>query len=228
MKKILIIEDEAKVAKLIQKGLLENQFDVELAYDGVIGSRLASSGSFHAIILDVNLPGANGYDVARKIRETNSNVPILMLTAMGTIEDKISGFESGADDYLLKPFEFRELLARLNVLIKRSEGSSHKKLLTVADLELDLETKMVKRANKRIDLTAKEYALLEYLIRNRGKVISRIDIAEKVWDLNFDTGTNVIDVYVNFLRKKIDKDASKKLIHTVIGMGYTLREPDED
>ena len=228
MKKILIVEDEAKVARLIEQGLLENQFEVELAFDGTIGSRMARATSYHAIILDVNLPGINGYEVAKKIREVNSNTPILMLTAMGTIEDKISGFESGADDYLLKPFEFRELLARLNVLMKRADGATHKKLLTVADLELNLDTKVAKRANRRIDLTAKEYGLLEYFIQNKGKVISRSDIAEKVWDLDFDTGTNVIDVYVNFLRKKIDKDASVKLIHTVIGMGYILREPDED
>jgi two-component system, OmpR family, copper resistance phosphate regulon response regulator CusR len=206
MKKILIIEDEIKVAKLIQQGLSENEFEAEIAFDGVIGLRMATTGAFNAIILDINLPGINGYDVAKKIREKNSSIPVLMLTALGSLEDKIAGFESGADDYLLKPFEFRELLVRINALIKRADGTLHKKLLTIADLEVNQDTKVVKRGGKRIDLTAKEYALLEYLMRNRGKIISRIDIAEKVWDLNFDTGTNVIDVYVNFLRKKIDKD----------------------
>ncbi|KAJ1444192.1 two component transcriptional regulator, winged helix family [Ochromonadaceae sp. CCMP2298] len=228
MKKILIIEDEVKVAKFIAQGLSESLFEAEVAYDGTVGYRMATSGGYHAIILDVNLPNMNGYEVAKKIRETDSSTPILMLTALSSLDDKITGFDSGADDYLLKPFEFRELLVRINALLKRSFGSQPKKVLSVADLEINPDSKVVKRNGKRIELTAKEYALLEYLMRNRGKIISRIDIAEKVWDLNFDTGTNVIDVYVNFLRKKIDKDFSSKLIHTVIGMGYTLREPVED
>jgi two-component system copper resistance phosphate regulon response regulator CusR len=150
---------------------------------------------------------------------------VLMLTAMGSVDDKLTGFESGADDYLVKPFEFRELMARLRALTKRgSEAGMQANVLKVADLELDLNEKVARRGDKRIELTAKEFGLLDYLMRNRGRVVSRVDIAEKVWDIHFDTGTNVIDVYVNFLRKKIDKDFPQKLIHTVIGMGYMLKE----
>jgi DNA-binding response OmpR family regulator len=150
---------------------------------------------------------------------------VLMLTAMGSVDDKLTGFEAGADDYLVKPFEFRELMARLRALTKRSsDGGLQANVIRVADLELDLNEKVARRGDKRIELTAKEFGLLEYFMRNRGRVVSRIDIAEKVWDIHFDTGTNVIDVYVNFLRKKIDKDFPTKLIHTVIGMGYMLKE----
>jgi DNA-binding response OmpR family regulator len=228
-KNILIVEDEVKVAKLIREGLQAKQFEAEIAYDGLIGHRMAITGKFDAVILDVNLPGMNGFEVAKKIRQTNTVIPILMLTALGSIDDKLSGFESGADDYLIKPFEFRELLVRITTLLKRVDNAGrHSPILSISDLEMDTDTKIVKRAGKRIDLTAREFELLEYLIRHKGKVVSRIDIAEKVWDLSFDTGTNVIDVYVNFLRKKVDKDQPKKLIQTVIGMGYTIREIDED
>jgi two-component system, OmpR family, copper resistance phosphate regulon response regulator CusR len=223
--KILIVEDEPKVASFIKKGLEEQAYEVEVAFDGLIGKRLVLSNPYDLVVLDVNLPLINGFELCRTIRENQLRVPVLMLTALGAVDDKISGFDAGADDYLLKPFEFRELLVRIRALIKRStEVSQQANLLKVDDLTLNLDDKSVKRSDKKIELTAKEFSLLEYLMRNRGRVVSRVDIAEKVWEISFDTGTNVIDVYVNFLRKKIDKDFPKKLIHTVVGMGYILRE----
>ncbi|KAA9349143.1 response regulator [Larkinella humicola] len=223
--KILVVEDEPKLASFVKKGLEEQSFEVDVAFDGQIGRTMALSNSYDVIVLDVNVPKMNGYDLAKSLRSENIKTPILMLTAMGSLDNKVAGFEAGADDYLVKPFEFRELLARLRALSKRTiDTSQQSNLLKVADLELDLNEKIARRGGKRIELTAKEFALLEYLMRNRSRVVSRIDIAEKVWDIHFDTGTNVIDVYVNFLRKKVDKDFPVKLIHTVIGMGYMLKE----
>jgi len=225
--KILIIEDEPKVALFIKEGLVENFFEADIAYDGIQGKNLALGSHYDLIILDLNLPGINGYDICKQIRRNNTSVPILMLTAFGTIEDKLHGFENGADDYIVKPFEFRELLARIKALLKRTRAASQgRNILKIADLELNNETKTVKRNNIAIELTAKEFSLLELLMRNKGKVISRSEIAERIWEVNFDTGTNVIDVYINFLRKKIDKNFTTKLIHTYIGMGYVLKEPD--
>lgn len=223
--KILIIEDEPKVVAFLKKGLEEQGFEVSFAYDGQLGERLATKEDFDIIILDVIIPQVNGIELCRRIREKNVQVPILMLTALGTTEDKVSGFDAGADDYLVKPFEFRELLARIKALTKRSSSvvqSSH--TLRVADLEIDLDRKNARRAGKTIELTAKEFSLLEYLMRNAGRVVSRTDISEKVWDITFNTGTNVVDVYVNILRKKIEKGFGSKLIHTRIGMGYILEE----
>ncbi|WP_421826192.1 response regulator [Larkinella sp.] len=223
--KILVVEDEPKLASFVKKGLEEQSFEVDVAFDGQIGRTMALSNNYDVIVLDVNVPKINGYDLAKSLRSENIKTPILMLTAMGSLDNKVAGFEAGADDYLVKPFEFRELLARLRALSKRTiDTSQQANLLKVADLELDLNEKIARRGGKRIELTAKEFALLEYLMRNRSRVVSRIDIAEKVWDIHFDTGTNVIDVYVNFLRKKVDKDFPVKLIHTVIGMGYMLKE----
>ena len=223
--KILMVEDEPKLASFVKKGLEEQSCEVDVAYDGQIGRTMALSNSYDVIVMDVNLPKMNGYDVVQALRQEQVRTPVLMLTAMGSMDDKLTGFESGADDYLVKPFEFRELMARLRVLARRgSEMGTQANVIKVADLELDLNEKVARRGSKRIDLTAKEFGLLEYLMRNRGRVVSRVDIAEKVWDIHFDTGTNVIDVYVNFLRKKIDKDFPQKLIHTVIGMGYMLKE----
>ncbi|MBR9999969.1 MAG: response regulator transcription factor [Cyclobacteriaceae bacterium] len=225
--KILIVEDEPKVAEFIKRGLEENDFGTEIAYDGQTGRSLALSGRFELIILDVNLPHINGFELCRLIRKENEKVPIIMLTALGSVDDKLNGFDAGADDYLIKPFEFRELLARIKALLKRNlKSEAPERLIRIADLEINQESKMVKRGNKKIDLTAKEYALLEYLAKNKNRVISRNDIASRVWDINFDTGTNVIDVYINFLRKKIDKDYDKKLIHTYIGMGYILKDEE--
>lgn len=228
MEKILIVEDEPKVAAFIKRGLEEQLFETDVAYDGLIGRKKAVANNYDLIILDINLPLLNGFELCKEIRLLNTRVPVLMLTAMGTTDDKLTGFDSGADDYLVKPFEFRELLARTKALLKRAAGTSLSgNILKVADLEMNLDSKIVKRAGKKIDLTAKEFLLLKYLVKNKGRVLSRVDIAEKIWDITFDTGTNIIDVYVNFLRKKIDKDFSPKLIHTQIGMGYILKEGED-
>lgn len=223
--KILIIEDEPKVASFIKQGLEECGYEVKVAFDGQMGKRLALSEEFNVILLDLIIPHINGIELTKIIKAERPDQPILMLTALGTTEDKISGFDAGADDYLVKPFEFKELVARIKVLSKRSGGSiENSAKIKVADLELDLNKKLAKRGGKTIELTAKEFALLEYFMRNKGRVVSRVDIAEKVWDITFDTGTNVVDVYVNILRKKIDREFETKLIHTRVGMGYIFNE----
>ncbi len=223
--RVLVVEDEPKLASFVKKGLEEQSCEVDVAFDGQIGRTMALSNSYDVIVLDVNLPKMNGLDLVQALRQEKISTPVLMLTAMGSVDDKLAGFDAGADDYLVKPFEFRELMARLRALYKRgADGGLQSNILKVADLELDLNEKIARRGGKRIELTAKEFGLLEYLMRNRGRVVSRIDIAERVWDIHFDTGTNVIDVYVNFLRKKIDKDFPNRLIHTVIGMGYMLKD----
>lgn len=225
MVKILVVEDEFKVAEFIKKGLEENGFDVDLAYDGSIGERLALKGQYQIILLDVILPGINGYELCKNIRQRGLQTPILMLTALGTTDDKVHGFDVGADDYLVKPFDFKELLARIKSLTKRNSGIIQtSSVIQVADLELNIDRKTANRGGAQIELTAKEFALLELLMKNRGKVLSRAEIAEKVWDITFDTGTNIVDVYINILRKKIDKNYENKLIHTRIGMGYSLND----
>ncbi|MES2558217.1 MAG: response regulator transcription factor [Bacteroidota bacterium] len=221
---ILVIEDEPKVAAFIQEGLEEEQHQTTVVYDGHFGLKMATEKSYDIIIMDILIPYINGLDLCSQIREKGVTTPILMLSALGSTDDKVVGLDAGADDYLVKPFEFKELLARIRALSKRSVKSEvDMHLLTIADLSMDLDKRTVTRADKHIDLTAKEFLLLEYFLRNKGRVISRTEIAQKVWGISFDTGTNVIDVYVNFLRKKIDKDFDIKLIHTIIGMGYTLR-----
>lgn len=222
--RILLVEDEPKVASFIKKGLEENTFHVEVFADGESGLDAALSKNYDAIILDRGLPKMDGVEVCKAIRKEKPNVPILMLTALGSTDNKVEGFDAGADDYLVKPFEFMELLVRIKAIQKRNLISDEPRILRVADMEVNLDDKVVRRLDKKIQLTTKEFALLEYFIRNREKVISRADIAAKVWDIHFDTGTNVIDVYVNFLRKKIDKDFDTKLIHTVVGRGYILKE----
>lgn len=226
--KILVVEDETKVANFLKKGLEELDFNVDIAYDGLIGRSKALGNDYDLILLDLNIPLVNGYELCKEIRKVNQRIPILMLTALGTMEEKLMGFNSGADDYLLKPFEFRELIARIKALLKRAEPIINtSNILRVADIEMDTDKKIVKRNNENIDLTAKEFSLLEYLLRNKERVISRAEIAEKIWDITFDTGTNVIDVYINFLRKKIDSNQKIKLIHTKVGMGYFLKEITE-
>lgn len=221
---ILIVEDEIKVATFIKKGLETQNFAPEVAHTAREALDLFNKSEYAIIILDIGLPDMSGLDVCKQIREQNSKVPILMLTAMGTVADKLSGFEVGTDDYLVKPFDFMELLVRINALIKRA-GTAPKKeeLIVVGDLELDLKEKVARRAGNTIPLTAKEYVLLEYLMQNNGRVVSKVDIAENVWDINFDTGTNFIEVYINYLRKKVDKNYPEKLIHTMIGMGYMMK-----
>jgi len=219
--KILIVEDEPKVASFIKKGLEESHYEAEIAYDGISAEKLAMNYKYDLFILDIIIPGISGLELCRKIKKSHPGVPVLLLTALGTTDDKLSGFEAGADDYLLKPFEFRELLARVKVLLRKvSQPFETINKLVAGDLELDLDRKSAKRGGSEIDLTAKEFSLLEYFMRNAGRVLSRNDIAEKVWDVSFDFGTNVVDVYVNFLRKKIDRGFEKKLIHTKVGFGY--------
>ena len=225
---VLVVEDEQKVAAFIKNGLEEQGYTIDLAYDGYTGEKLALSKEYSVILLDVVIPVLNGIELCKRIKTLKPGVPILMLTALGTTDDKVAGFDSGADDYLVKPFEFKELIARIKALTKRSQlkqqAPHFQNILRVADLELDIDKKLALRGNKVISLTAKEFSLLEYLMRNKGRVLSRPDIAEKVWDVTFDTGTNVVEVYVNILRKKIDKDFPTKLIQTRIGLGYVIQE----
>jgi two-component system, OmpR family, copper resistance phosphate regulon response regulator CusR len=218
---ILIVEDEQRLAELLKKQLMEAGYNSEIALDGYIGKQLAETGRYNLIILDINLPLINGYDLCKEIRRNNSKTPIIMLTAFGTTENKLAGFDAGADDYVVKPFQFRELLARINVFIRRSDSSENTAdILRMADLEMDLKTRKVTRANIKIDLTAKESLLLETFLRNRDKLLTREFIIEHVWGIDFDPSTNIIDVYVNYLRKKIDRDFDPKLIHTKYGFGF--------
>jgi DNA-binding response OmpR family regulator len=224
---ILIVEDEQRLADILKKQLEESGFNAEIAYDGYIGKQLVEKNRYNLIILDINLPLINGYDLCREIRKTNSNIPIIMLTAFGTPDNKIAGFEVGADDYIVKPFDFRELLARVNVFIRRSDSNVMTlEKIGIADLEMDLNTKTVTRANKKIDLTAKESLLLETFLKNKDKLLTREFIIEQVWGIEFDPSTNIIDVYVNYLRKKIDKDFEPKLIHTKFGFGFYCSEKE--
>ncbi|TAE34817.1 MAG: DNA-binding response regulator [Bacteroidetes bacterium] len=223
--RLLVVEDEAKVATFIKKGLETQSYQVDVGADGREGKRLFGSTNYDLVILDVNLPFVSGLELAEYIRTKNETVPILMLTALDTTTDKLLGFEAGADDYLVKPFEFLELMARVRALLRRGgPPETREASLRFADLELDLMQKVARRQGVTIDLTAREFALLEFFLRSPNRVVSRVDIAEKVWDINFDTGTNVIDVYVNYLRNKVDKPFEPKLIHTVVGMGYIMKE----
>ena len=213
------------MAAFLQKGLVEQAHAVDIAADGMLGLRLGLANKYDLIVLDQLLPGLSGLEVCRRLRTANAAVPILMLTALGETDDKIRGLDAGADDYLVKPFAFQELLARIRALTRRRQDAPVRlEELRLADLTLDPDAKLVQRNGQPIQLTAREFALLEYLLRNKGRVVSRVDILEHVWETNFDTGSNVIDVYINFLRKKVDKDFSPKLIHTLVGMGYILKE----
>jgi two-component system, OmpR family, copper resistance phosphate regulon response regulator CusR len=225
-RKILLVEDEKKIADALKMGLTEDGYYVETAYDGNIAWKLFQQHSYDLIILDINLPGVNGYDLCKRIRSKDANVPVIMLTALSSLNDKIEGYDAGADDYIIKPFEFKELQMKIRVLLKRT---SHQNVpvgttLKAADLEMNLDSKEVKRGNTMINLTAKEFQLLEYLLRNKNRVVSRSDIAVNVWDIDFDTNTNVIDVYINYVRNKVDKKFEPKLIHTQVGMGYILKD----
>ena len=223
--KILLVEDEPSVAAFLHQGLTEQDYTVDLATDGLLGLQCAQSTPYDCLILDQMLPGLSGLEVCRRVRAHDPGVPILMLTALGETDDKIRGLDAGADDYLVKPFAFAELLARLRALVRRrTDAPAATAPLRLADLTLDPSTKRVERAGQLIQLTAREFALLAYLLRHQGRVVSRAELLEHVWDMNFDTGSNVIDVYINFLRKKADKGFAAKLIHTLVGMGYVLRE----
>lgn len=221
---VLLIEDEPKTVQSLRQGLEENGYAVDIAYDGLLGKQLATRNSYHLIVSDIIMPGINGLELCRELRNAGNQTPILMLTALGTTDDKVVGLDAGADDYLVKPFEFKEFLARVRALTKRGGMVNQTaQILRFADLEVNMDAKTVHRAEKKIELTAREFNLLVYLIRNQGRVISKAEIAEQVWEIDFDTGTNIIEVYVNYLRKKIDRDFATRLIHTQFGMGYVLK-----
>ncbi len=226
MLQILLIEDDQRVSELIKRSLEEQGFSMTLAYDGEMGKKLALNNDYDLVITDIILPKINGLDLCKEIRQTKPDLPIIMLTALGTTDDKVEGFDAGADDYLVKPFEMRELLVRIRSLLKRNSSNTNISgfVLKIADLEMNLHSKIVKRNNIEINLTPKEFKLLEYMMQNRNRVLSRTEIAENVWETHFDTGTNFIDVYMNYLRKKIDKDFPAKLIHTKSGMGFILKQ----
>ena len=221
--RILVVEDEKKVASFIKKGLEEENYAVDIAYDGEEGLVLAEINEYDLVLLDIMLPKLDGMEVLRRIRGNGSGVPILMLTAKDAVEDIVSGLDSGSDDYLTKPFSFAELLARVRALLRR-KTKEKTDFLTIGDLILSTSTHRVKRGGKEIELTAKEYALLEYFMRNPNRILTRTLITEHVWDYHFDPSTNVIDVYVNYLRKKIDQGFEKKLIHTIRGSGYMIKD----
>lgn len=221
--RILIVEDQPKMASFIKKGLVAQGYMVDVSETGMGAESLAVENEYDLVVLDVNLPDQNGMDTARHLRRDGFRMPILMLTALSTTKDKIHGLDSGADDYLTKPFDFEELLARIRALLRRNHGSENSKL-RFGEIELDLVQRKVTRNQTEVNLTAKEFSLLEYFMRNPGRPITRVEISEHVWDVNFDTNTNVIDVYINMLRKKIDAPFDKKMIHTMVGFGYILKE----
>ncbi len=223
--RILVIEDEVKTLQSVRQGLEEHGWTVDIAYDGETGLRLGAQNAYDVISSDIIVPGINGLELCRLLRKKGIQTPVLILSALGELEDKITGLDAGADDYLTKPFEFREFLARVKALARRKSAGfqTTENILRFATIELDLDAKTVRREGKPINLTPREMALLEYLMRNPGKVLSKVEIAEKVWDLDFDTGTNLIEVYVNYLRNKVDKGFEQKLIHTQFGQGYVLR-----
>ncbi len=223
--KILLIEDEIKAVHSLKKGLEENEIAVDFACDGYAGQLLAEQGSYDVIITDVVMPKLNGFDLIRHLRAKGVDTPVMLLTALGTTDDKVEGLEAGGDDYLVKPFEFKELLARIKVLVRRRRGMDLPGItLSYANIVMNLDAKIFTRAGQKIDLTPKEFALMEYFIRHQGRVISKTELAEKVWEITFETSTNVIEVYINYLRNKMDKPFDQKLIHTVFGTGYILEE----
>jgi len=220
--RILVVEDEEKIANFIKRGLKEEEYAIDIAYDGEQGHFLATTEVYDLVVLDLMLPKIDGLTLCRKLKEEKNTAPILMLTAKDSVKDKVAGLDSGADDYLTKPFAFEEFLARVRALLRKGKPQQIK--LKVADLELDLLSHKVTRAGKEIELTTKEYALLGYFMRNAGTVVTRTMLSEHVWDISFDSFTNVIDVYINYLRNKIDQNFKKKLIHTIRGRGYILKE----
>lgn len=223
--RILLIEDEVKTLQSLRQGLEELSWAVDFAYDGTTGKRLAEQNVYDVIVSDIILPGVNGLDLCRGLRRAGLTTPILLLSALGETDDKVNGLEAGADDYLGKPFDFREFVARIKALSRRPGTTlAVDSALRYADLELDTDTKTVRRAGRIINLTPREFALLEYFLRYPEKVLSKTELSEKVWDVDFDTGTNVVEVYVNYLRNKVDKSFERKLIHTIFGQGYVLRE----
>lgn len=230
--RVLVVEDEPNVVSFIRRGLMEAGHEVSVAMDGITALQMIKNDLPDIALFDIMLPGMNGVELCRNVRALKINLPIIMLTALGTTENVVSGLENGADDYLVKPFKFAELLARMTAVARRRTGEAPaakpSAVITLADLEVDIHSKIVKRGNEKVNLTATEYKLLEFLLKNKGRVFSRGEILENVWDVNFDMTTNVVDVYINYLRRKIDKNNAHKLIHTVVGMGYVLREGEQE
>jgi two-component system copper resistance phosphate regulon response regulator CusR len=222
---LLLVEDDPGIAGMISKGLSEEGYSVSVAPDGNVGLEMALDNDYDLLILDIMLPGINGLELCKTVRKARIDAPVIMLTALGTTDNVIKGLDTGADDYVIKPFKFAELLARVKALIRRRSGAyTENNKLTIADLVLDPDAKTVSRAGQDINLTSTEYRMLEYFMKNQRKVVSRIDLLENVWGIDFNMATNVVDVYVNYLRKKIDKDFEPKLVHTVIGMGYIMKD----
>ncbi len=226
--KILIVEDEAPVVSFIRRGLMEAGHEVLVAMDGNTGFQMAQSEEVSAVLLDVMLPGMNGIELCRKMRDNKIKTPVIMLTALGMTENIVNGLNNGADDYLVKPFKFAELLARLAAVTRREKVAPVEyTVLKIEDIVLDTRSKITTRNNVKVDLTATEFKLLEFMMKHEGRVLSRAELLENVWDVNFDMNTNVVDVYINYLRKKIDKTHERKLIHTVVGMGYVMRSEEQ-
>lgn len=226
--KLLIVEDEQKTREYLSKGLTESGFIIDAIENGITGLHMASTEEYDLIILDVMLPDINGWEIAKNLRTMGKNMPILMLTALGNVEHRVKGLELGADDYLIKPFDFSELLARVRTLLRRGNNTIQKTQFSIANLHIDLIRRRVTRANEKINLTSKEFALLEFFVFHQGEVLSRSLIASKVWDMNFDSDTNVIDVAIKRLRSKVDQNYEPKLIHTIRGMGYLLEIPENE
>jgi two-component system, OmpR family, copper resistance phosphate regulon response regulator CusR len=224
--KIFLVEDDPQISSFVKMGLENNGCNVDLAYDGAMGEKLALQRKYDVIILDVIIPGISGFELCKRIRNNNIKTPILMLTSLNSIEDKVMGFDCGADDYLLKPFVFQELLARINALHRRSKEMMVNPMIKISDLEVDTISKKVKRGNKEIKLTALEYKLLELLSSQKGKVFDKFEIVEKIWGVSFDSGTNVVNVHIHSLRNKIDKGHDPELIHTVKGLGYVIHSEE--
>jgi two-component system, OmpR family, copper resistance phosphate regulon response regulator CusR len=223
--KVLLVEDEVKTALALKQGFEEHGYEVDLAHDGEAGLALAQNTQYAVIISDVMMPKMTGLQMLHQLRESRMITPVLLLTALDQTDDKVTGLDVGADDYLVKPFEFKELLARVKALARRSTAhESPRNTLQFSDVVMDLDSIECTRAGRKIELTPREFAFMVYLIKNQGKAVSKSEIAEKVWDIHFDTGTNVVEVYVNYLRNKMDKPFDQKLIHTVFGVGYILKE----
>jgi len=222
---ILIVEDEPNVVSILQRGLASDGYQTSVAPDASIALEMVSVNSFSMIILDIMLPGINGLELCKQLKKSHPHIPIIMLTALGSTENIVTGLDNGADDYLVKPFKVAELNARIRMLLRRYEGTNNiEEIIVIGDLLINISSKIVKRADQEITLTATEYRLLQFFAKNKHKILSRIDILENVWDIDFNMGTNVVDVYVNYLRKKIDKGFGTNLIHTVVGLGYILKE----
>lgn len=222
---ILLVEDDPKLGRTVKEELVTNGYDTDLAFDGKIAETLFNKNTYQLVLLDINLPYKNGWDLCKQFRQKNRDIPIIMLTALGEIHDKMDAFNAGADDYLVKPFHLNELLARVKVFIKRMQkNESMDDVLSIGELVIDTNDKTVKREGKEIVLTLKEFMLLELLMRSKGRIVSKAEIAEKVWNINFDTGTNTIEVYINFLRNKIDKPFGNPMIYTKPGFGYYIKE----